>query len=309
MAIIVAGSSNTDLIIKTPKIPRPGETVINGQFFQADGGKGANQAVAAQRAGGNVSFVARTGSDSFGSRAKEKFEAEGINVAHMNSADGVASGIALIFVDDAGENSIAVASGANSLLAPADVQPALESAQTDDIVLMQLEVPLETVTATAKYSKGKGLRVILNPAPAQKLPDELLDGLYCITPNEHEAEMLTGYPVTDAASAESAARVLLDSGVHHVIITLGARGVFLANADTAELLCGFKVDAVDTTAAGDVFNGALAAALSQGKEMKDAITFAQAAAAISVTRMGAQPSAPGRSFIEQYIADNAVASA
>jgi ribokinase len=297
--IIVIGSSNTDMIIQLERIPRPGETILGGQFATAAGGKGANQAVAAARAGGQVTFVARVGRDMFGDQAVAGFVGDGINVDYVIRDETAPSGVALIFVAQDGENSIAVASGANGLLSSADVEKAAPALTAASTLVMQLETPLPTVQAAAQQAAAAGVRVILNPAPAQPLPDELLQQVSILTPNETEAELLTGVAVVDDATALQAAEKLLARGVHEVILTLGARGAFVVNSQTRQLVPGFEVKAVDTVAAGDVFNGALAVALGEGQPLLDAVQFANAAAAISVTRPGAQPSAPARKEIEE----------
>ena len=299
--IVVVGSSNTDMIIRVERIPRPGETILGGEFATAAGGKGANQAVAAARAGGNVAFCAKVGTDVFGEQAMAGFVRDGINVEHVGRDSGAASGVALIFVARDGENSIGVASGANARLAPEDIdeaRPAFEGAGT---LLMQLETPLETVLAAAEQAEKIGLQVILNPAPAQPLPDRLLRRVSILTPNETEAELLTGIPVMDEAGAIQAAQALHGRGVTTVVITLGARGCLVSTAGAAVFVPGFPVSAVDTTAAGDIFNGALAVALGEGQPILEAARFACAAAAISVTCHGAQPSAPARAEIEQLL--------
>lgn len=299
--ILVVGSSNTDMIIRVPHIPKPGETILGGEFSMAAGGKGANQAVAAARAGGRVIFVARVGDDLFGGKALANFEAGGIDTRFVLRTPGVASGIALITVDGRGENSISVASGANALLSVDDIEKADAAFAAADIVLLQLESPLGTVAAAVRKARRRGLPVILNPAPARELDDALMGLVTFLTPNEHEAELLTGIPVKDEPGARQAARRLRQRGTGSVVITLGARGAFVSSADVEELVPAFKVEPVDTTAAGDVFNGALAVALAEGSPLADALRFAQAAAAISVTRPGAQPSAPTRAEIEKLI--------
>ncbi len=300
-SVLVVGSSNTDMIIRVPHIPRPGETILGGAFSMAAGGKGANQAVAAARAGGRVTFVARVGDDLFGRQALEGFGREGIDARSVLVTPGAASGIALITVDERGENSIAVASGANALLTVADVEAAAGAFAAAGIVLLQLESPLETVAAAVRAAKGRGIPVVLNPAPARPLDDGLLRLVSVLTPNEHEAEFLTGIAVSDEGSAMKAAVRLRTRGAAAVIVTLGARGVCVS-ADLYEgHLPAFAVTPVDTTAAGDVFNGALAVALAEMRPLGDAIRFAQAAAAISVTRPGAQPSAPTRAEVLAFL--------
>jgi ribokinase len=305
-SILVVGSSNTDMIIKVQRIPKPGETILGGEFASAAGGKGANQAVGAARAGGAVTFVARVGQDMFGDKAVAGFIADGINVDYVVRDRNCPSGVALIFVGQNGENSIAVASGANAKLIPADLKKAKSAFRQSSVVVLQLETPLKTVEAAVKLAVAAGARVILNPAPARPLPNNLLRGVYLLTPNESEAELLTGMPVSDEAAAAKAADALLARGVQNVIITLGARGAFVAGTQARGLVKGYKVKPVDTTGAGDVFNGTLAVALAEGKSLLDAARFASAAAAISVTRLGAQTSAPRRAEIDQLLAaDNA----
>jgi len=301
--ILVVGSSNTDMIIKLDRIPQPGETLLGGEFAMAAGGKGANQAVAAARAGGDVTFVAHVGQDMFGEKAIAGFLQDGINVDYITRDPGAPSGIALIFVAKDGENSIAVAGGANGRLSPASVKRAERAIVGANWVLIQLETPLETVQAVTELAARAEVPVILNPAPARPLPDKLLERVAILTPNESEAELLTGIAVTDLATAQRAADVLRGRGVETVAITLGARGVFVASASTRELVLGFPVRAVDSTAAGDVFNGALVVALAESKPLLEAVRFANAAAAISVTRLGAQSSVPNRQAIERFLAE------
>lgn len=301
--IVVVGSSNTDMILKLDHIPRPGETILGGEFVTAAGGKGANQAVAAARAGGSVTFVARVGNDMFGKQAVAGLVERDINVDHVHY-DDAPSGVALIFVARDGENSIGVGSGANSKLTPADVGTASGKFAVADVVILQLETPLETVHAAAELGHASGALVVLNPAPAQHLPEDLLRKVSILTPNETEAEILTGVKVTDEISCRRAADALIAKGVETVIITLGSRGAFVATAEADHLVAGFQVTPVDTTAAGDTFNGALAVAIAEGKSILEAVRFANAAAAISVTRFGAQPSAPSRAEIEALRSDH-----
>jgi ribokinase len=300
-SIIVAGSSNTDMIIRVPRLPRPGETILGGQFLTAAGGKGANQAVAAARAGGAVTFLARVGQDLFGDQAIRGFVADGIRVDHVRRDRSSPSGVALIFVAQNGQNSIAVASGANAMLSTGDVHRARAAFRKARVLLTQLETPLPTVLAACRLARAHGLTVILNPAPARPLSASLLRLVTILTPNESEAESLTGIRVTSRRTAARAAQALLRRGVQTVIITLGEQGALVATAHTAELIPGFRLKPVDTTAAGDVFNGALAVALGEGRPLMEAVRVANAAAAISVTRPGAQPSAPRRREIERLV--------
>ena len=300
MNIVVVGSSNTDMIIKVPNLPNPGETILGGEFTQAAGGKGANQAVAAARAGGNVSFIARVGQDMFGKSAIEGLKSDGINVDNVIIDESAPSGVAQIFVSEDGENCIGVASGANANLSKEDILNMQKKIAFSDILLTQLETPIDTIEEAMKIANENGATVILNPAPAQKLSDKLLSYVSILTPNETEAEILTGIPVNDELDAEKAAKLLLKKGIKLVIITLGSKGVLVANKEMVKLYKAYKVTAIDTTAAGDVFNGALAVAFSQNKEIEDAIQFSQKAAAISVTRLGAQPSAPSLLEINDF---------
>jgi ribokinase len=290
--ITIIGSSNTDMVIKSGHLPAPGETVLGGDFFMNPGGKGANQAVAAARLGGEVHFVCKVGKDVFGETALQQFKQDGINTQFVTQDPLAPSGVALINVDAKGENCITVASGANNCLSKGDIDAASEIFEAGDFVLTQLETPLETVVYAAKIAAKKGLKVVLNPAPAAELPAELFAHLYAITPNETEAEFLTGIPVNDLLSAEKAANILLHKGVQHVIITLGAEGALYKTAYETEHIPVAKVEAKDTTAAGDCFNGALVVGLSEGMSWTEAITFACKAASISVTRLGAQASMP-----------------
>jgi len=301
-SVLVIGSSNTDMIIKVDRMPQSGETIIGGEFATSAGGKGANQAVAAARAGGDVTFIARLGQDMFGELALDGFQANGINTDYVARDRNNPSGVALIYVAKNGQNSIAVASGANSRLAPVDVRKAKGIFPHAKVLLLQLETPLKTVRFAVELASKTALRVILNPAPARALPLALLNGLYLLTPNEIEAELLTGVIVHNEAAAAQAADKLLLRGVRNVIITMGAKGAFVAGGRLRKFVPGYKVKAVDATGAGDVFNGALAVAIAEGKSLFEAATFANAAAAISVTRLGAQTSAPTRQEIEQVLA-------
>jgi ribokinase len=301
MNITVIGSSNTDMIVKVPRIPGPKEVVLGGKFSTAPGGKGANQAVAAARAGGKVTFVARVGEDIFGEQALKGFKEDGINTDFIVKDKDAPSGIAEIFVAEGGENCTAVASGANLNLSVYDITAAKEAILASDILLMQLEIPLKTVQYAAKFAYDNGVRVILNPAPGQPLPIDLLKTVSILTPNEAEAEMLTGIKIEDEGAAEDAGRILISKGVNKVIITIGKKGALILDSSGSELVGGFKVHAIDTTAAGDIFNGALAVALAEKKNIWEAVKFANAAAALSVTRLGAQPSAPNRNDILEFL--------
>ena len=296
--IVVIGSCNTDMVINTERLPRPGETIIGGSFFMNAGGKGANQAVAAARLGGNICFVAKVGNDHFGSHAIEQYKAEGIDVQQISIDSEQPSGVALIMVDGKGENCIAVASGANALLSPQEINRAEEVIDNGDIVLMQLETPLETVEYAASMPHGKGKKVILNPAPAQPLPETLLKNLYMIIANETEAEFISGIRITDMESVCRAADIISDKGVKNVVITLGSKGAFIKENGAYHKVPALKVKAVDATAAGDTFCGALCVALAEEKGILEAVDFANRCAAITVTRMGAQSSLPYRSEVD-----------
>lgn len=297
--ILVIGSSNTDMVVKADKLPAPGETVIGGTFLMNPGGKGANQAVAAARllesaTSQQVTFVAKVGNDIFGRQAVNGFQREGINTTYVVTDAEHPSGVALINVDAQGENCITVAPGANGNLLANETEAALQTAAADAIVLLQLEIPLATVEYAVRRAGERGLRVILNPAPAESLPVDVFPHLFLITPNESEAELLTGIRVNDLDTAEQAAQRLHEMGVSNVVITLGSKGAYLHTTDTAQLIPAPPVTATDTTAAGDCFNGALTVALSEGQSLPNAVAFACKAASISVTRMGAQASMPTR---------------
>jgi ribokinase len=295
--IIVIGSSNTDMVIKSKRLPLPGETILGGTFLMNPGGKGANQAVSAARLGGNVTFVTKTGNDMFGAEATHLFDKENINTKHIIKDNKNPSGVALINVDEFGENCIVVASGSNGTLSAYDINDEVFETSMEDLFLMQLEIPVSTVEFVAEKAAGKGNRVILNPAPARQLSDDLLNCLYLITPNETEAEILTGIKVHDISSAEKAALYLRGKKIKNVIITMGASGAYVLTGEISTMITVVPVKAIDTTAAGDVFNGALAVAIAEGKDLVEAVTFANKAASISVTRLGAQASAPYRKEI------------
>ena len=280
--------------------------MLGGAFTRAAGGKGANQAVAAARAGGAVTLVARVGRDAEGDRALLGFSDAGIDVRHVARDRTAPSGVAFIFVTRTGENCITVASGANDRLSPVDVRRAEKVFRRADVALLQLESPLATVEAAVDLATAAGLRLILNPAPARILPRSLLERVYLLTPNESEVERLTGIPVTSGRSAARAAERLLKAGVPNVVITMGARGALVASGDVRQVVRGFRVKAVDTTGAGDVFNGALAVAIAEGKPLLESVRFANAAAAWSVTRAGAQPSAPARRDINAMLSKGRV---
>lgn len=292
--IIVIGSSNVDMVVRTSHLPAPGETILGGEFFMNQGGKGANQAVAIKRLGGNLIFMAKLGNDVLGRQSVGYFKKEGIDTRYIALDEDSASGVALISVDDHAENSIVVASGANMLLNEQDVDKMLEEMCEGDILLMQLEIPLQTVEYAARKAFGKGVKVVLNPAPARSLPKELFRHLYMVTPNRIEAEMLTGIKIANDADVEKVAEEICAMGVKNVIITLGSKGCLIREEGVSYRIDAFKVEPVDTAAAGDTFNGALCVGLSEGMDLKQAAVMASKASSIAVTRMGAQSSIPYR---------------
>ncbi len=299
--IVIIGSSNTDMVVKTERFPQPGETILGGEFMMNPGGKGANQAVAAARMGGQVMLIAKTGNDIFGRKAVEAYQAEGIGTEYVFTDQEQSSGVALISVDASGENSILVAPGANGTLSVGDVRKARNRIENAGILLMQLEIPVETVQYAAAIASARGVKVVLNPAPAQELCPELLKCLYMIVPNETEAELLTGIRVHDWSSAREAADCLAAKGVDTVVITMGSKGAFIREGHQYQEVLAEKVKAVDTTAAGDTFCGTLCVGLSEGMSVPDAVRLACRAAAIAVTRPGAQASCPKRIELENQI--------
>ncbi len=292
--IIVIGSSNTDLAIKTIRIPEPGETVMGGTFMMTAGGKGANQAVAVARLGGDVAFVTKVGDDMFGDESRARYVKEGLPEKFLLVEKGTPSGVALITVDARGENCIVVAPGANNALTCADVDAVRDEIAAADYLLLQLEIPMEVVEHAAEVAVANGTKVILNPAPAAELSKTLIESLYLITPNRTECQLLSGVAIANEADAEAAAGKLMEMGVKNVIVTLGSKGSLVRTAEGCTVVEACRVESVDTTAAGDVFNGALCVALSEGKDLVEAARFASRASAISVTRMGAQSSVPYR---------------
>lgn len=299
--LVVLGSINADHILNINQFPQPGETVIGQQYKVAFGGKGANQAVAAGRSGADIAFIACVGADDIGERIRQQLATDRIDTQPIEAIADSTTGVALIFVNAEGENVIGIDAGANAAVTPEYLNRYRQRVIDADALLMQLESPLETVIAAAKLAKQHQTQVILNPAPACELPDELLAMIDMITPNETEAQRLTGIAVNNDADADRAANILHDKGIGCVIITLGSRGVWLSENGKGKLVPGFKVKAVDTIAAGDTFNGALVTALLEGKVMSDAVRFAHAAAAIAVTRPGAQPSVPWREEIDAFL--------
>lgn len=297
--IVVIGSSNTDMVVKTSHLPAAGETVLGGKFFMNAGGKGANQAVAAARYGNRVVFVAKTGDDLFGKQVREAMREDGIVTDYVFQDATLPSGAALITINQEAENCIVVAPGANMALMPEDIDVAREEIVNANVVLMQLEIPLQTVEYAAHMAAEAGVRVILNPAPAptEPLSEKLIRDLYLITPNRSEASRLTGIDVKDISSAQRAALALYDMGAKNVIVTLGSEGSLVYDGKIMMRVDAIKVEAVDTTAAGDTYNGVLASVIAEGKSLIEAVREANIAGAISVTRMGAQPAAPTKEEI------------
>lgn len=295
--IVVIGSMNTDMVINSERLPLPGETVVGGKFMMNSGGKGANQAVAAARLGSDVYFIAKSGNDLFGRRAIEQFREDNINTDYMCSDSDLPSGVALVLVDENGENSILVAPGANASLSPSDIDAAEGLIADSKIVLMQLETPVETIEHAARMAHRYGNTVILNPAPACPLSDELLSNIDILIPNETEAALLSGIEINSIEDARTAAIEIARRGIRTVIITLGSKGAFIKDGDEFHLVNARKVKVVDTTAAGDTFCGALAVALTEDRGIVEAVEFASRCAAVTVSRPGAQMSIPCRSEI------------
>ena len=302
--VTVVGSLNMDLVVKAPRLPAVGETVTKGTFGTFPGGKGANQAVAAARLGARVRMVGAIGRDAFGSQLRDGLRRDGVDVSHVIEIEDAPSGVALITVGPQGQNTIVVAPGANWRMTTAHVDAAADLIARSQILLIQLEIPIETVTRAAEIASSAKVRVVLDPAPAPEspLPDRLIRLVDVINPNEVEAKVLTGTNVADERGARDAAERLLAMGCRSAVIKLGARGAFVADGDTRAAVPGIHVDAVDTTAAGDAFAGALAVALGEGRPIMEAVRFANVAGAISVTRMGAQPSMPRRAEVVEFAA-------
>jgi ribokinase len=299
--ICIVGSSNIDLVVKSQRLPSRGETILGGEFLMVPGGKGANQAVAAAKLGAQVYFIAKLGDDIFGTQSFTNFKKEGVNTKYVTRTNKALSGVASIAVDEVGNNTIVVAPGANHLLMPDDIKRAESAIASCGAVVAQLEIPVKTVEYAARLAKKFEIPFILDPAPAQKLSRELFKMTDVIKPNETEAQILTGIEVTNAKTAEKAARKLLKCGVKTVIITMGAKGCFVVNNETKKFFPAKKVKAVDSTAAGDAFVGGLAFCIASGKTILDAISFAGNVAAISVTKMGAQSSMPSMKEVEKFV--------
>lgn len=305
--LIVLGSSNVDYILKVPHFLLPGETLAGDQYQVALGGKGANQAVAAGRAGADITFIAAVGDDEVGKGAIAQFQQDQIDTRLMSVIDNEKTGVALIFVNEDGENMIGIYGGANAHVTPAFITPFLPEIEAANMLLMQLETPLETLELAAKKAKNAGVKVVLNPAPAKDLPDDFLANIDMITPNETEAQLLTGILVETDSDADRASQILHDKGIETVIITLGRRGAWVSvkSHDTArgigQLVPGFTVQAVDTIGAGDTFNGVLVTALLEGKTLAESVTIAHAAGALAVMKEGAHPAIPWREEIEAFL--------
>jgi len=295
--ILVIGSSNTDMVIKTDRLPCPGETITGGTFMVNSGGKGANQAVSAARLGGSVTIITKRGNDLFGNKSIGLLMREGIDTQYIAKDPVNPSGVALISVDSDGLSSGVTAPGSNNFLYPEDIPENVFRGDRFGILLLQLEIPVRTVEYAASEAFKNGIKVILNPAPTQKLSDDLLRNIWLLTPNENEAEVQTGVKITDVTSADKAASVLIEKGVRNVVISMGACGAFVRSESFTGLIPAVKVQVADITAVGDVFNGALAVAFAEGKDFRNAVIFANKAASISATRVGAQASAPYRKEI------------
>ena len=298
--IVIVGSLNMDLVVQVPTIPAPGETVLGNNFATIPGGKGANQAVAAARLGAKVSLIGRVGADAFGEQLLANAKKEGIDVTHVGCDPAAASGVAMITVDAQGQNSIAVASGANYCLTAAHVREAWAALKNVDLLVMPLETPLETIETAVTLANQAGVKVILNPAPAQKLPQTILAGVDVLVPNEPETTQLTDIEIDSPESTRKAAQALLALGVGNVVLTLGSRGALVLAGETNQFtqVEPYPVKVVDTTAAGDAYVAGLAVALGEGKELVEAAQFANAVGALAVTKQGAQPGMPTREEVE-----------
>jgi ribokinase len=301
MKVVVIGSTNTEMIFKAPTIPKPGEVVLGGSFIMSPGGIGANQAIAASRAGGEIVFIGRTGNDLFGEQVIKVLQQDNINTAFVVRDKNLTSGITSIIVEAHGESSIIVTPGANTNLCENDILDARDAIASADIVLLQLDIPIDTVRLASDLAQSCGVRVILNPAPPLPVSDGILKSISILTPNASQAETLTGITITDERSAELAGRILLERGLSRVIITLKSMGAMVIDNGGAEHVPGFKVESVDTSVANDVFNGALAVSIAEGKNFYEAVLFANAAAAVSASKSGTLTSIPYRSEIMEVL--------
>jgi ribokinase len=300
--VTVMGSFVVDLMARAPHLPQTGETVKGDGFLIGPGGKGSNQGVAAHKAGAEVDMITKIGRDNFGQIALESFQGAGMNTRYVLQDDALATGAALIMVDEnTGDNKILVALGACSCLTKADIENAREVIETNPVFLTQLETNMEAVDTALRMSAGKGVSIILNPAPACEVPDELLALVDILTPNETEASIISGVTVSTPEDAEKAARVLMGKGTRSVVITMGSQGVFAITGDEARFIPSVEVAAIDATGAGDAFSGALATAIAEGKGFFDAVEFANAAAALSVTKIGTAPAMPTRDEIDRLM--------
>lgn len=304
--VVVVGSLNMDLVVRTPHLPKPGETVVAHSFARFPGGKGANQAVAAARMGARVAMVGRVGSDPFGAALRDVLAAEGIDLSWLRETEGVETGVASIWVDDRGANSIAIAPGANGRLSPADIEAAGELLRDAAVVLIQIEIPLETVEAVLDVAGRSGTPVILDPAPIHPRAARWLGRVWAAAPNQVEAEALVGFPVRTVEDGVRACRAMLAGGAEVAIVKMAEQGLVVAErgARHAHHIAAVDVQAVDTTAAGDAFCGALAAALAEGLPLLEACQLANAAAGLSTTRPGAQPSLPRRAEVEAFVREH-----
>jgi len=301
MSIAVFGSINMDLVVRTPHLPTVGETITGHDFFTAPGGKGANQAVACARLGVKTRMVGRVGNDVFAGELLESLHRNQVDVSGVFIDPEHPSGVALISVDDASDNTIVVVPGANGEVELADISRLKGALDDAEVLLLQLEIPMETVLEAARVAHRRGVTVVLDPAPAQPLPQELYQFSDFLTPNEVEAGLLVGFPIREKSDAKSASMVLLERGADQVIIKMGSKGAYWSNGDSEELFPAYRVNAVDTVAAGDAFNGGLAASLALGLPVRDAVSWGMAAGALSTTRQGAQPSMPDRQAVRKLL--------
>ena len=304
MSVISLGSINMDLVVRTPRFANPGETIVGLDFYTAPGGKGANQAVAAGRLGADALMFGRIGDDFFGKNLLKNLKENNVGIKGVKIDNTVPTGTALITVDNRAENIIIIIPGANGAVCISDINNLTPFLKKENILMLQLEIPLDTVVAAAKKAKESGVKVLLDPAPARELPDELLQLCDFITPNETEAQILTGIKIDNSMDAKKAAEVLLEKGVQAVIVKMSSKGSYYYDGSTEILFPAYKVDAVDTVAAGDAFNGGFAAAFSEGKSIEEILQWANACGALSTTKPGAQPSMPSREELIAFMKEN-----